>query len=123
MKYLVNGRFYQLNYFSCKKYVEQGVVFIHMHFPIRISVLLAKHRVALSKAWQSAALLRISENPEFAHNVGKTLRCAEYNRPRVMYAACKVRFRDQLKLETVLDDIMYTCGVGLQECIPVCVYH
>ncbi len=36
-----------------------------------------------------------------------------------MYAARKVSFRDKLKLETVLDDIIYTCGMGLQECIPV----
>ena len=35
-----------------------------------------------------------------------------------MYAARKVRFRDQSKLEAVLDDIIYTCGMGLQECIP-----
>ena len=34
------------------------------------------------------------------------------------YAARKVRFQDQLKLESVLDDIIYTCGMDLQECIP-----
>ena len=55
---------------------------------------------------------------QFAHNVGKTLHCAECNRPRVMYAARKVRFQDQLKLESVLDDIIYTCEMDLQECIP-----
>ena len=48
---------------------------------------------------------------QFAHNVGK-------NRPRVMYGACKVLFRDQLKLEIVLEDIIYTCEMDLQECIP-----
>ena len=33
-------------------------------------------------------------------------------------ALIKFAFRDQLNLETVLDDIIYTCGMDLQECIP-----
>ena len=72
---------------------------------------------------QSSAEKRVHGIPfnpsgQFAHNVGKTIRCTECDRPRVMYAARKVRFRDQSKLEAVLDDIIYTCGMGLQECIP-----
>ena len=56
---------------------------------------------------------------QFARNVAKTLDCTECNRPRVMYAACKVRFEDLLKLEKLLDDVICTCGMDLQECIPV----
>ena len=72
---------------------------------------------------QSSAEKRVHGIPfnpsgQFAHNVGKTIRCTECDRPRVMYAARKVHFRDQSKLEAVLDDIIYTCGMGLQECIP-----
>ena len=36
-----------------------------------------------------------------------------------MYAARKVRFEDLLKLEKLLDDVICTCGMDLQECIPV----
>ena len=56
---------------------------------------------------------------QFARNVAKTLDCTECNRPRVMYAARKVCFEDLLKLEKLLDDVIYTCGMDLQECIPV----
>ena len=55
---------------------------------------------------------------QFARNVAKTLQCAECNRPRVTYAARKFRIQDQLKLESVLNHIIYTCGMELQECIP-----
>ena len=55
---------------------------------------------------------------QFARNVGEILHCTECNKPRVMYAARKVRFYDQRKLETVLEGIIYTCGMDLKECIP-----
>ena len=55
---------------------------------------------------------------QFARNVVETLHCAECNRLRVVYGACIVHFCEQLKLETVLDDILYTCGMDLQECTP-----
>jgi hypothetical protein len=78
----------------------------------------------LPKKIESSAEKRVHGMPfnpsgQFARNVGKTIHCTECDRPRVMYAARKVRFQDKLKLETVLDDIIYTCGMGLQECIPV----
>ena len=55
---------------------------------------------------------------QFARNVGEILHCTECNKPRVMYAARKVHFHDQRKLETVLEGVIYTFGMDLQESIP-----
>ena len=48
-----------------------------------------------------------------------TLNCSECSKPRDLYTAHKLRLLNQQSLEKTLDNIIYTCGMDIQECIPV----
>ena len=55
---------------------------------------------------------------QFARNVAKTLKCTECGKPRILYASRKLPFQDQVDLDAAVSDMLYTCGMNLQDCIP-----
>ena len=59
-----------------------------------------------------------SPSGQFARNVARTLVCTECGKSRVLCASWKLHWEDQQDLELEVGDIMYICGMDLQDGIP-----
>lgn len=55
---------------------------------------------------------------QFAKNVGRALQCTECGKQRVLHSARKLHWTDRRDLEKEVGDLMYMCGMTLQDVLP-----
>ena len=60
----------------------------------------------------------LNPSGQFARNVGRTLLCTKCGKPRVLYSSRKLNWKDKQDLELEVADLMYTCVMDMQGCIP-----
>ena len=78
-----------------------------------------KDRPSLSSSAEKAGNgMPFSPSGQFAYNVRQTVVSSECDKPRILYAARKLKQHDDQRLELALNDFLYTYGMNLQDCIP-----
>lgn len=75
------------------------------------------YRPSMTEGGRKPHGLPFQPNTQYARIVGMTMQCCERLKPRVIYAQHKLRIQDELCLQGLLADVLYSCGSQLSDLI------
>ena len=76
-----------------------------------------KFRPTLLKGSKKSHGLPFQPNAQFARNVCVTIQCCECLKPRVLYSQRKLKYPEEVLLQNLLCDVMYSCGSQLSDLV------